>query len=96
VVDLAALLGEGAGVCSRLVTVKAGDRLVALAVDEAVGLRSLPDASLPPLMQQAASDTVIAMSTLDSELLLVLDAARLAPGDWFEHAFAAPSVDEGR
>jgi purine-binding chemotaxis protein CheW len=87
VVDTAALLGEREARGGRLVTVRVGERLVALAVDSVIGLRSLgaeSGAALPPLLKEAAGDVVAAVGTLDAELLLFLRAARLAPDAVFE------------
>jgi purine-binding chemotaxis protein CheW len=69
---------------ARFVTVRTSDRTVALAVDAVVGIRGLPAGTLgelPPLLRDAGSDAVAAIGTLDAELLLVLRAARLVPGD---------------
>ena len=89
VVDVGRLLDPSARVepgsaqrALRFVTVRTGDRTVALAVDEVVGIRTLTtDAlrDLPPLLREAGSDAVAAIGTLDAELLLVLRAARLVP-----------------
>jgi purine-binding chemotaxis protein CheW len=68
----------------RFVTVRVADRAVALVVDAVVGVRTLPEGArreLPPLLRCAASDAVAAIGTLDSELLVVLRAARLVPDE---------------
>jgi purine-binding chemotaxis protein CheW len=91
VVDVARLLGEeaagtevGARVppSARFVTLKIGERAIALAVDGVVGVRTLAvDAlhELPALLRDAEVDAVSSIGTLDSELLLVLRSARLVP-----------------
>jgi len=83
VVDLAALVGAAERVePGRFVTVKAGARQVALAVDSVAGLRTLPRerlAELPALLAEAATGGVAAVGALDGELLAVLDCARLVP-----------------
>jgi purine-binding chemotaxis protein CheW len=83
VVDVGTLLGEAEPAASgRFVTVKAGDRPVALAVEAVLGLRTLPGASfgvLPPLLGQAEAGVVGALGALDGELLVVLNAARSVP-----------------
>lgn len=86
VVDLASLTGfGGAGVAARYVTLDLGQRQVALAVDEVVGVRRLPAAALgevPPLLDAAdASDAgmLASVGTLDAELLLVLQTGMLVP-----------------
>jgi len=78
--DLAAAPAAG----GRFVTLRAGERPVALAVDAVLTVRALAEPSLhelPPLLRDAATDVVSAVSVLDAELLLVLRAARLVPGD---------------
>ena len=42
VVDLGALLGSGGGAIGRFVTVRAGGRQLALAVESVLGVRALP------------------------------------------------------
>jgi purine-binding chemotaxis protein CheW len=67
---------------SRFVTVKVGERRVALAVDAVIGVRTLPAHSLealPPLLREGSQDFVSAIGTLDSDLLLMLRSARLVP-----------------
>jgi purine-binding chemotaxis protein CheW len=83
VVDTGALLGfADDAVPTRFVTVKTGDRIVALAVEGVIDVRELSSESLdalPPLLADAASDVVSAVGTLDAELLVVLRAARAVP-----------------
>jgi purine-binding chemotaxis protein CheW len=85
VVALDRLLGH-AGVASpsRFVVVRAGQRRIALAVDEVTTVRTLTAselAGLPPLLRSASSDFVAAVGDLDGELLLVLSSARLLPDE---------------
>jgi purine-binding chemotaxis protein CheW len=83
VVDAGALLGFAAGAQpTRFVTLRAGARIVALAVDEVLDVRELAPESLgalPPLLGDASSDVVSAIGTLDTELLVVLRATRAVP-----------------
>jgi purine-binding chemotaxis protein CheW len=84
VVDLGALLerGENGHACGRFVTVKAGVRRVALAVDAVVGVRSLDSArleELPPLLRDADADLIEAIATSDMQLLVVLRTGRIVP-----------------
>ena len=85
VVDLAALLG-GRGERARLLTLRAGERSLAVAVDAILGVRSLDDATLaaaPALAQATRPDLIDAIGVLDSQLLVVLRAARLlSEDDW--------------
>ncbi len=59
-----------------------GERRVALAVEEVLGVRALPGATLhrlPPLLSEASRDAVSAIGALDDALLLALDTGRLVP-----------------
>jgi purine-binding chemotaxis protein CheW len=85
VVQVALLLGGRVAPPRRLVTVRAGGRIVALAVDAVLGLRWIGDAAEPPpLLRQATADVVSAIGALDAELLLVLNTARLIPEAVYE------------
>lgn len=83
VIDTAALLGAGDGATvTRFVALRAGARSVVLSVAEVVGVREINDVSLqelPPLVGEMNRDTVAAVGTLDAELLVVLQAARILP-----------------
>ncbi|MCU1279831.1 MAG: hypothetical protein JWM53_3377 [bacterium] len=83
VIDLAALLG-GAGETTRLILLRVGERRVAVAVAEVIGVQRLDDALLgetPPLLQAARADLIESVGILDAQLLIVLRAARLLPED---------------
>ena len=84
VVDLGSLLGTCAGATRRFVTIRLGARQVALAVERVFGIHEV-DATiiqaLPPLLRQAAGDTVEAVGTLDAQLLLVLRTAWEVPDE---------------
>jgi purine-binding chemotaxis protein CheW len=84
VVDLARLLGATDSKPKRFVSMTTQRGRIALAVDQVEGVRSLPPDivhSLPPLLQSADSRFVEVIGTLDAELLLVLQIARLMPED---------------
>ncbi|HEX7663718.1 MAG TPA: chemotaxis protein CheW [Polyangiaceae bacterium] len=90
VVDAAMLLSAPSSrtAPSRFVLLRVGRRAVALAVDEVVGIRDVTSASfvdLPPLLRAMSSDAVRAIGTLDQELTVVLQAAKLV----LEDAWAA-------
>jgi purine-binding chemotaxis protein CheW len=93
VIDAAHLLTNVSGVQpGRFVTVSVGDRRVALAVDDVVGVRHLPEASLrqlPPLLQELDGALVTTIAALDAELVLVLEGMRLVPDDLW------PVLDRG-
>jgi len=83
VVDTARLLGAVPTASpQRVVTLKVGARRVGLAVDSVIGMRLIAAAVLddiPPLLRESRDEVVSAISTLDSELLLVLQGARIVP-----------------
>lgn len=83
VVDGRALMGELPDrPPGRLVTLRLGARVAALAVDEVIGVRALEDLSteeLPPLLGEVAADLASAIAVLDGELLVVLRASRVVP-----------------
>ena len=85
VVRLATLLGDsGAAVLGRLVSIRVDGRQVALGVEAVIGVRRFdPSAvrSMPPLLQNAASEVIAGIGSVDGELLLVLQASRLLPAD---------------
>lgn len=82
VLDARLVLGEGKAVATaarRCVTLALGQRQVALLVDAVTGIRSVDSAELTqlPLVLRDAQPEVEALGTLDAELLLVLQHARL-------------------
>ena len=92
VIDVGHLLGSKASPqnWSRFVSVRAGERMVALAVDEVLGLKTLSQETfftLPPLLEDL-SQTVGRLAELDGELLLVLREAHLMPEDLWEEVLA--------
>ena len=84
VVDLAQLLGDGSvGEVTRYVSLRVGERKVALAVGAVLSLREIAPAAmraLPPLLAEGAP-AVEALASLDAGLCLVLRAARLLPAE---------------
>jgi purine-binding chemotaxis protein CheW len=86
VVDVCRLLDSSAAFCTRpearFVSIRLGERSAALAVDAVLEVRSLAAeilADIPPLLREAGAETVSVIGSLDSKLLLVLEAARLLP-----------------
>jgi purine-binding chemotaxis protein CheW len=82
VVDLQALLAEPEAPLRRIVTLDVGGGTVALAVESVLGVRSIgaeESGRLPPLLRDAAGDIVSGIGMLDSEFLLFLSSARIAP-----------------
>jgi chemotaxis signal transduction protein len=82
VFDLRLFLGASSGTeAQRWVSVSIEGRGVALAVDEVLDVRelgSLPLAQMPPLLA-AGAPAIEALASLDSQLLVLLQAARLLP-----------------
>lgn len=84
VVDLKSLVGNGehSATYGRFVTLKLGERRVALGVDGVVGLRTLDSSQLgelPPILRGVATDPIEALGARDAQLLVVLQAARIVP-----------------
>lgn len=88
VIDLSVLLGDRAAAATasaRFVTIRAGQRAIALLVDAVLAIRTLARAeleALPPLWETSHPSAVSALGTLDRELLIVLEATHLLPEDW--------------
>jgi purine-binding chemotaxis protein CheW len=92
VIDAALLLGNEAAQPARLVTIRTGARIVALAVDQVLGVVEINAArrgDLPPLMRDAAAHTIAEVGMLDAELLLLLRTARILPQSLFDRLAAA-------
>lgn len=84
VVDAGLLIGQQASAFGRLLTMKIGERTVALRVDAILGIRTLEAGifdELPPMLSNI--ETVAAIGTVDAALLLALRAARLVPESVF-------------
>lgn len=89
VVDAGMLLGAEGDV-SRWVSLRAGERTLALGVDEVLGLADLdPESMLArPSLLDASADVISSVAARDSQLLVVLRATRiLSESDW--HALGA-------
>jgi len=84
VVDAGLVIGNGSGESTRLVAIRTGPRIVALAVAAIVGITAVGAdtfAQLPPLLRDAASETVTAIGARDGELLVCLQSGRLISDD---------------
>lgn len=82
VVDTSRLLGGQEIRAGRFVTVKTGRRIVALACQDVVGVRTLERESLqelPPLLREAETTAIAAIGALDTDLLAVLQSACILP-----------------
>jgi purine-binding chemotaxis protein CheW len=80
VIDAATLLKTSAGARSRFVVVRTATRKAALIVDEVSEVRAIAEAelgALPPLARAASGDVIAAIGTIDAELVVVLEAAKL-------------------
>jgi purine-binding chemotaxis protein CheW len=84
VVQLTALF-QGDHLCdfpTRFVTLRVGQRCVAIAVQRVVGIADLSDRvfdNLSPLLQTVQTEFIQTLGTLDAEFLMMLDTARLVP-----------------
>jgi purine-binding chemotaxis protein CheW len=72
VIDAGRLFGERPTAAERLITLRVGSRVVALAVDEVVGVRSIEAGQAPAPVLGAGSRSLEQIAMLDGELLLVL------------------------
>jgi purine-binding chemotaxis protein CheW len=87
VVELSRLIGELPEQHKRYVTVKAGERDVAVAVADVIGVCELDAAeftALPSLVSSARSHVIEAIAYRDTRLIAVLDATRLIPAEAWE------------
>jgi purine-binding chemotaxis protein CheW len=92
VVDAGLLVGEAAVAAERLIAIRTGDRVIALATETVLGIRAIGAATLaalPPLLREAARETITAIGTLDAELLLFLRSTRILPEDVWDRLTAA-------
>jgi purine-binding chemotaxis protein CheW len=84
VVNLAKLLGAVSVAPARFVVARAGAHKVALSVDAVIGIEHVMReamAGVPPLLAGVRSEAIASLGTLDSELLLVLETARIVPDE---------------
>lgn len=81
---------------ARFVSLELGDRSAVLAVDAVLDVRSLGAgilAQIPPLLREAGKELLSIVGALDTQLLLVLEAARLVPDSvWSEIKGAGASA----
>jgi purine-binding chemotaxis protein CheW len=87
VVDIGLIVGSAATQAARLVTVKAAGRTIALAMQAVIGITEIGAAAsdqLPPLLADAAADTIAAVGARDSGLLIFLRASRMVPEQVFD------------
>jgi purine-binding chemotaxis protein CheW len=96
VVDLGAVLGTPNELAQRFVTVRVGDRQVALSVNAVLGVRSLEAATmiqeLPPLLRGAAEDVVEMIGALDEQTLMVLRSGWELPHEVWQALTAQEAV----
>jgi purine-binding chemotaxis protein CheW len=90
VIDAALLFDGQPGQGERLVTVRTGKRMIALATQAVVGVREIVDDELdelPPLLGNVAA--IAGLTTLDQQLVFILRAARIIPDDLLAQLDAA-------
>jgi purine-binding chemotaxis protein CheW len=94
VVSLAALLGAEEAASprvGRLVTVRTGERQIALHVDEVIGAKHIDTSALaltPPLLSEALPGPTERLGALDGQTLAMLSAARILSDDLFRSLIA--------
>jgi len=79
VIDTSFLFGGQSRHCRRLVTVRARDRAVGLAVDSIIGIRRFSSLAgdLPPLLRE--SEALTGLQMIDRDLYYLLDTGRAIP-----------------
>lgn len=96
VVDLGAVLGTPGELAERFVTLRVGDKQVALSVNGVFGVRDLDTImtirELPPLLQRASKDLVETIGTLDEQVLMVLQAGWELPDEVWQAMTAQETV----
>jgi purine-binding chemotaxis protein CheW len=92
VIDGGVAFAHSPSTAARLVTLRVGDRTVAIAVDEVIGVRALNHEAMqftPRVLHGAAGGALDRVGTLDGELLLVLEATRIVSTELLETLDAA-------
>jgi purine-binding chemotaxis protein CheW len=96
VVDLGAVLGSPSERTERFVTIRVGEKQVALSVNAVLGVRDLDTImtirELPPLLQRALKDVVEMIGTLDEQVLLVLQTGWELPDEVWQALTAQEAV----
>jgi len=96
VVDLGAVLGSPSDRTERFVTLRVGDKQVALSVDAVFGVRDLDTIltirELPPLLQRASKGVVETIGTLDDQVLMVLQTGWELPDEVWQALTAQEAV----
>lgn len=96
VVDLGAILGTPGERAERFVTLRVGEKQVALSVNVVLGVRDLDTIltirELPSLLQRASKDVVETIGTLDEQVLMVLRAGWELPDEVWQALTAQEAV----
>lgn len=82
VIDVACLLGGESREPTRYITVRAGGRTVAFAVDGSVSLATFLPADwgeLPPLLREMRTEIIQRIGVVDRELSILLSTLRVVP-----------------
>jgi purine-binding chemotaxis protein CheW len=83
IIDAGLLISDDRGDPTRFVIVKIDEhRSVGLAVDDVIGVRELEGSlltDLPPLLQESEGAGISRIASLDGELLVMLETARIVP-----------------
>jgi purine-binding chemotaxis protein CheW len=96
VIDLGAVIGTPSERAERLVTLRVGERQVALSVNAVLGVRDLGGTvtivELPALLQRASEDVIETIGTLDQQVLLVLREGWELPDEVWQALTAREAV----
>ena len=96
VIDLGAVLGKPVERAERFVTIRAGERQVALSVNGVLGVREIETIAaigeFPPLLQGASENALERIGTLDEQVLAVLGEGWELPSEVWEAMTAQEAV----
>jgi purine-binding chemotaxis protein CheW len=96
VIDLGAVVGTPSEGAERFVTLRVGERQVALSLDVVLGVRDLDGGvmivELPPLLQRTSEDILETIGTLDQQVLLVLRECWELPDEVWQALTAQEAV----
>jgi purine-binding chemotaxis protein CheW len=96
VIDLEAVAGTPSERVERFVTLRVGDKQVALSVNAVLGVRDLGGVmmmrELPPLLQRASNEVIETIGTLDKQVLMVLREGWELPDEVWQALTAQEAV----
>jgi purine-binding chemotaxis protein CheW len=96
VIDLGGVVGSPSERAGRFVSLRVGDKQVALSVNAVLGIRDLGEVvmmeALPPLLQRASKEVIETIGTLDEQVLMVLREGWELPDEVWQTLTAQEAV----